>query len=73
MHGSTKNSKEGLEFEAILLHTGIYLSGVGSKLRTRGGRGRGEGGGVDLSNIMTSKKIYMVKVLFNFRKKLGEG
>lgn len=67
MHGSTKNSKEGLEFEAILLHTGIYLSGVGSKLRTRGGRG------VDLSNIMTSKKIYMVKVLFNFRKKLGEG
>lgn len=67
MHGSTKNSKEGLEFEAILLHTGIYLSGVGSKLRTRGG------GGVDLSNIMTSKKIYMVKVLFNFRKKLGEG
>lgn len=68
MHGSTKNSKEGLEFEAILLHTGIYLSGVGSKLRTRGG-----GGGVDLSNIMTSKKIYMVKVLFNFRKKLGEG
>lgn len=39
MHGSTKNSKEGLEFEAILLHTGIYLSGVGSKLRTRGGEG----------------------------------
>lgn len=72
MHGSTKNSKEGLEFEAILLHTGIYLSGVGSKLRTRGGGGGG-GGGVDLSNIMTSKKIYMVKVLFNFRKKLGEG
>lgn len=69
MHGSTKNSKEGLEFEAILLHTSIYLSGVGSKLRTRGGRGEG----VDLSNIMTSKKIYMVKVLFNFRKKLGEG
>lgn len=71
MHGSTKNSKEGLEFEAILLHTGIYLSGVGSKLRTRGGGGGGRG--LDLSNIMTSKKIYMVKVLFNFRKKLGEG
>lgn len=65
MHGSTKNSKEGLEFEAILLHTGIYLNGVGSKYRTWGG--------LDLSNIMTSKKIYMVKVLFNFRKKLGEG
>lgn len=46
---------------------------ISKQIENAGGKGEGGGGGVDLSNIMTSKKIYMVKVLFNFRKKLGEG